>query len=176
MEKTILSGGEINRIICSECEKIIHDVGVDSLALVGIQTRGVNIAERMQKTIAELSGKHIERGTLDITFCRDDLATRGRLPVIKETRIDFDITQKTIILVDDVLFTGRTVKAALETITTFGRPQKIKLFVLVDRGNRELPIQADYCGCVVDTLIDDRIQLYLSEADGGEDRVLHIRS
>jgi pyrimidine operon attenuation protein/uracil phosphoribosyltransferase len=131
----------------------------------------VELADRIKKEIEKISGNPIKSGTLDISFYRDDLATRGKLPVLKETLIEFNINNKNILLVDDVLFSGRTTKAALETLTAFGRPYTIKLFVLVDRGGRELPIQADYCGFKIDTEQDDQVNVRLSQIDGVEDSV-----
>jgi pyrimidine operon attenuation protein/uracil phosphoribosyltransferase len=172
-ENVILTRGDIERIIIENSEKIFHDIkNLDEFAIVGIQTRGVELAKRIKNIIEELSGKKIRFGTLDITFYRDDLSTRGVLPVIKETRIEFNITKIVILLVDDVIFTGRTTKAALETLTSFGRPHAIKLFVLIDRGNRELPIHPDYCGYRIKTLVDDKVKVRLAEVDGIEDTVL----
>ncbi len=110
---------------------------------------------------------------MDITFHRDDLSTRGILPEIKETRIEFDIEGMIILLVDDVIYSGRTSKAAIETLMTFGRPSKIKLFALVDRGNRDLPIQPDYCGYKIETKPGERIKVRLQDTDGEEDKVIH---
>lgn len=144
---------------------------LDEFAIVGIQTRGVELANRIKRNIEDMSGKGIKSGIIDITFYRDDLATKGTLPVIKETRIEFNISKMLILLVDDVIFTGRTVKAAMETLTSFGRPRAIRLFVLIDRGNRELPIQPDYFGERVETGIHDEIRVRLSGTDNVEDSV-----
>lgn len=172
-DRVILSGPDIDTIINENSEKILRDTGnIDDLAIVGIQTRGVELAGRLKKRLESISGKNIQMGVLDITFYRDDLATRGVLPAIKETRIEFNITKKTILLVDDVLFTGRTTKAALETLTSFGRPRAIKLFVLIDRGNRELPIQADYCGHRIETRLQDKVRVRLKPIDDEGDRVI----
>lgn len=174
-EKKILNSKDIQRIIEETSGKIYKDIlreGINKFAVVGIQTRGVELADRIRSNIEKLAGSSILSGILDITFFRDDLATRGYLPVIKETRINFDITGMTILIVDDVLFTGRTTKAALETLTGFGRPRAIRLFVLVDRGNRELPIQPDYCGFNIDTGINDEIRVLLKGHDNVEDSVV----
>lgn len=175
-ENLILANDFIARIIDELSEKIYNDISGREYAIIGIQTRGVELANRIKKRIEELSGKKPRSGVLDITFYRDDLATRGYLPAIKETRIEFDITGMDIILVDDVIFTGRTAKAALETLTGFGRPRSIKLFVLIDRGNRELPIQPDYCGFSINTAIEDEIKVRLKDTDGIEDSVLLVKS
>jgi pyrimidine operon attenuation protein / uracil phosphoribosyltransferase len=175
-KKLILNSSDIKQIIEKNSIEIYNNLKVkDKFAIVGIQTRGVELANRIGKKIEALSGREVQNGILDITFFRDDLATRGYLPVIKETRIDFDINDITIIIVDDVLFTGRTIKAALETLTGFGRPNAIKLFTLVDRRNRELPIQPDYCGHVIETGIKDEVQVRLKEIDNEEDSVYLIK-
>ena len=174
--KLILDSKAINQIIDDAAKNIFNDLkDKGEFAIVGVQTRGVELANRLRKKIESLSGKEIKSGILDITFFRDDLATRGYLPAIKETRIEFDINGIIIILVDDVLFTGRTTKAALETLTGFGRPKGIKLFALIDRGNRELPIQPDYPGFKVETHVTDEVQLRLNETDGVEDSVYLIK-
>ncbi|MCU0848955.1 MAG: bifunctional pyr operon transcriptional regulator/uracil phosphoribosyltransferase PyrR [Spirochaetes bacterium] len=171
-EKLILDAAEIRKIIDGISEQIFSDIpDIDNFAIVGVQTRGVEIGNRVRRNIERLSGKSIKSGILDITFHRDDLATRGVLPIIKETRIEFDIDKLTILLVDDVIFTGRTTKAALESLTTFGRPSSIKFMVLIDRGNRELPIQPDYCGHSVKTKIRDKVKVKLAEIDNMEDSV-----
>ncbi len=171
-EKKILDKKEIDRIISGLSKDIFRDIeNIDNFAIIGIHTRGVELADRIRKEIEKLSGREIKHGTLDISFYRDDLATRGKLPVLKETLIEFNINKKNILLVDDVLFSGRTTKAALETLTTFGRPFTIKLFVLVDRGGRELPIQPDYCGFKITTTADDLVKVRLSEFDKVEDSV-----
>ena len=175
-EEKILGKSDIEKIIADLSLRIINDISdLDSFAIVGVHTRGVYIAERIKNKIEELSGKTIRNGTLDISFYRDDIATRGKLPVLKETLIEFNINGKTVLLVDDVLFTGRTTKAAIETLMAFGRPHAIRFLVLVDRGHRELPIQADYCGIKVDTNLHDTVKVKLYEADGEDDSVYLIR-
>jgi pyrimidine operon attenuation protein/uracil phosphoribosyltransferase len=175
-EEKILAKSDIEKIIADLSRRIINDItDLDSVAIVGVHTRGVYIAERIKKKIEELSGKTVKSGTLDISFYRDDIATRGKLPVLKETLIDFNINGKTVLLVDDVLFTGRTTKAAIETLMAFGRPHAIRFLVLVDRGHRELPIQADYCGIKVDTDVKDTVKVRLYEADREDDSVYLIR-
>lgn len=172
----LLGSAQIDELLDALAGKIFHDIAdIERFAIVGVQTRGVELARRLKTRIERLSGKPVKSGVLDITFHRDDLATRGVLPMIKETRIGFDISNIMILLVDDVLFTGRTTKAALETLTTFGRPKSIRLFVLIDRGNRELPIQPDYCGYTVSTSIRDTIDVKLKEIDGVDDTVVLTR-
>jgi len=168
--KKILDSGQIEKIIDETSKAVCRDVGnLDSWAIVGIQTRGVTLAERIQTCIERDSHIRLPLGILDITFYRDDLSKRGVLPIIKETRIPFNIEKKTILLVDDVIYTGRTIKAALESLMSFGRPGVIRLFVLIDRGNRELPIQPDYCGFSISTSVSDEVRLCLKETDGEED-------
>jgi len=176
-EKKILSKDEIDKIIIESSKAIFKDIeDFDQFAIIGIHTRGVELADRIRKEIEKLAGKEIKHGTLDISFYRDDLTTRGKLPVLKETLIEFNINKKNILIVDDVLFSGRTTKAALETLTTFGRPFSIKLFVLVDRGGRELPIQPDYCGFKVNTTHEDQVKVKLSATDKVEDAVYIVGS
>jgi pyrimidine operon attenuation protein/uracil phosphoribosyltransferase len=171
-ERKILDREEIEKIINEYAEKIFNDLGdIDNFAIIGIHTRGVELSERIRLRMETLAGKAIKHGTLDISFYRDDLATMGKLPVLKETLIEFNINKKNILLVDDVLFTGRTTKAALETLMAFGRPYVIRLFTLIDRGGRELPIQPDYCGYKVEAGADDKVRVKLSGIDKVEDAV-----
>ncbi len=168
--KKILNTAQIDKVI-EDTARAICQSGIDlnSLAIVGIQTRGVTLAERIRTRVEMYSGVKIPLGVLDITFYRDDLSKRGVLPEIKETRIPFDIEKMTILLVDDVIYTGRTIKAAIESLMSFGRPRTIRLFVLIDRGNRELPIQPDYCGFTIKTKATDTVRLCLEETDGEDD-------
>src|SRR5437899_5106638 len=140
--------------------------GTDDLVLIGIQRRGVELAERIAKLIEQDEGVVVPRGALDITLYRDDLETVGPKPVIGETRIPGDLTGKHVVIVDDVLYTGRTVRAALDELADFGRPKRISLCVLVDRGGRELPIQADVVGKVVKTGPGDVVEVQVAELDG----------
>jgi pyrimidine operon attenuation protein/uracil phosphoribosyltransferase len=140
--------------------------GTADLVLIGIQRRGVELAERIAKFIEKDEGVAVPRGALDITLYRDDLETVGPKPVIGETRLPVDLTGKHAVIVDDVLYTGRTVRAALDELADFGRPKRISLCVLVDRGGRELPIQADVVGQVVKTELGDRVEVQVEEVDG----------
>jgi pyrimidine operon attenuation protein/uracil phosphoribosyltransferase len=144
---------------------------LDRTALVGVRTRGVPIARRLARLIADAQGRAPRVGALDITLYRDDLTTMAPNPVVKGTDIPFSIDGRTVVLVDDVLFTGRTVRAALDELIDFGRPARIELAVLVDRGHRELPIRADYAGKTLTTAREENVQVRLREEDG-EDRVL----
>jgi len=141
----------------------------DDLVLIGIQRRGVELAERLAKLIEKEEGAEVQRGALDITLYRDDLETVGPKPVIGETHIPGDLTDKHVVIVDDVLFTGRTVRAALDELADFGRPKRISLCVLVDRGGRELPIQADIIGKSVKTRSGDRVDVQVEELDGRDE-------
>ena len=140
-------------------------------ALVGVRTRGVPLAKRLAKLMAAAQGAQPRIGALDITLYRDDLTTMGPNPVVKGTDIPFSIGGRTVVLVDDVLFTGRTVRAALDELIDFGRPARIELAVLVDRGHRELPVRADYVGKSITTAREENVQVKLQDEDG-EDRVL----
>ena len=150
---------------------------LDRLALVGIQTRGVPLASRLRRLVAERSGAELELGALDITFHRDDAHVRDggrppdRQPVVRATSVPFSLEGRTVVLVDDVLYTGRTIRAAIDALLDFGRPASVQLAVLVDRGHRELPIRPDYVGKNLPTARDERIQVELVEVDE-IDRVL----
>jgi len=156
--------------------RIAHEIlernrGVEELALVGIRTRGVPIAKRLAKAIHEINGHEVPTGALDITLYRDDLMriAVGAQPVIRKTEIPFSIDDKRILLVDDVLYTGRTIRAALDALIEFGRPRVIQLVVLVDRGHRELPIKADYVGKNLPTSRAQSVQVHLMEVDGRDE-------
>ena len=150
-----------------ECNK-----GCEDVCIIGVRTLGVVLAKRICKEIEVIEGKIIPVGILDITLYRDDLTLIGSQPLLRETQINFDITGKKIVLVDDVLYTGRTVRSALNAINDFGRPSRIQLAVLIDRGHRELPIKADYVGKNVPTAKGDEVQVILDEVDKGTDTVL----
>ena len=159
--------------------RIAHEIlernrGVDELALVGIRTRGVPIARRLARALKEINGDDVPTGALDITLYRDDLMRHavGPQPVVRRTEIQFSIDSRTILLVDDVLYTGRTTRAALDALIDFGRPKSIQLVVLVDRGHRELPIKADYVGKNVPTSRQESVQVKLRELDGADEVVL----
>lgn len=135
------------------------------LALIGIQRRGFALAGRLCGLMSGRLGMPVLSGSLDITLYRDDWTTKGPKPAIGKTHINFDVVEKTLVLVDDVLFTGRTIRAALEALTDFGRPSKVELLVLVDRGHRELPIHADYAGLILETDLSDRVDVLMTEYD-----------
>ena len=159
--------------------RIAHEIvernkGVDHLALIGVRTRGVYIARRLARTLKQITGDDVPTGSLDITLYRDDLMRNpvGPQPVIRRTEIPFSIDDKKILLVDDVLYTGRTTRAALDALIDFGRPKGIQLIVLVDRGHRELPIKADYVGKNLPTNPEESVQVRLQETDGNDEVVL----
>ena len=155
--------------------RIAHEIlernkGAGHLALVGIAARGDDLARRLAAEIQRIEGASVPVGVLDITFYRDDIGMRREAPEVHETRIPFDITRRTVVLVDDVLFTGRTIRAAMDALVDFGRPRAIQLAVLIDRGHRELPIRADFVGKNVPTRQDENVRVALDETDG-EDAV-----
>jgi pyrimidine operon attenuation protein/uracil phosphoribosyltransferase len=159
--------------------RIAHEIvernrGVSDVALVGIRTRGVTIARRLAQRLKEISGEDVATGALDITLYRDDLMRSpvGPQPVLRSTEIPFSIDDRKILLVDDVLYTGRTIRAALDALIDFGRPQGIQLVVLVDRGHRELPIKADYVGKNLPTSARQSVQVRLHESDGVDEVVV----
>lgn len=172
MEKAVLlNGSAAARLVNRMAYEIIEDnKGVENLVIIGIQTRGVLFAKVLRNKINELEGVELPMGSLDITFYRDDLTRLNDHPVIKETDIAFAIEDKNIILVDDILFSGRTVNAAIKELFDMGRPAKIKLAVLIDRGHHELPIRADYCGRDVPTALGEYIKADITE-DGVVERV-----
>jgi pyrimidine operon attenuation protein/uracil phosphoribosyltransferase len=166
LKNIILDKSDIKRILTRiTCEIIERHKGVDNLVLIGIHTRGVYLAKRIRDGFADIEGNEIETGTVDITMYRDDWTKISSHPVVKNTEIPFSVEGKQIILVDDVLFTGRTVRAAMDAVVDFGRPDRIELAVLVDRGYRELPIQADYVGKFIETNLSGTINVLLEEQD-----------
>jgi pyrimidine operon attenuation protein/uracil phosphoribosyltransferase len=159
--------------------RIAHEIlernrGLDEIALVGIRTRGVPLARRLARALHEINGDTVPTGALDITLYRDDLMRHpvGPQPVVRRTEIPFSIDDRKILLVDDVLYTGRTIRAALDALIDFGRPRAIQLVVLVDRGHRELPIKADYVGKNLPTSLKQSIQVRVHEIDGADEVVL----
>jgi pyrimidine operon attenuation protein/uracil phosphoribosyltransferase len=159
--------------------RIAHEIlernrGLDELALIGIRTRGVPLARRIARTLKEINGDDVPTGALDITLYRDDLMRHpvGPQPLVRRTEIPFSIDDRKIMLVDDVLYTGRTIRAALDALIDFGRPRVIQLIALVDRGHRELPIKADYVGKNVPTSLKQSVQVRLQEIDGTDEIVI----
>jgi len=168
----VLDAARISRSLARIAHEILErNHAVDELALIGIRTRGVPLAKRIAQSIREINQHDVPTGALDITLYRDDLMRTpvGAQPVIRKTEIPFSIDDKRVLLVDDVLYTGRTIRAALDALIEFGRPKAIQLIVLVDRGHRELPIKADYVGKNVPTSSSQSIQVHLTEIDGRDE-------
>jgi len=171
-ERVLLDGEALERTLHRIAHEIIEsNPDLERVALVGIHTRGVSVAQRLRRLIEQFAGTEVELGTLDITFYRDDVQVRGReaplhpQPVVRATRLDFPLEGKTCILVDDVLYTGRTIRAAIEALFDYGRPASVQLAVLCDRGHRELPIRPDYVGKNLPTSRSERVQVQLVEVD-----------
>ena len=166
-DRQIMTGDEIRRAIVRISHEIVEkQAGTQDLALVGIQRRGVPLAMRVADAIEEHEGVRLPVGALDITFYRDDLSLVAQQPIVKGTDLPFDLNGKTIVLVDDVLYTGRTVRAAMDELIDFGRPRAIRLAVLIDRGHRELPIRADHVGKNVPTSREEIVKVHVAEFDG----------
>lgn len=172
-EVRVMDKEGIERVIRRVSHEIVErNQGVDNLAVIGIKSRGAFLAERVAANLKSIEGKQVQVGALDITLYRDDLTEVAEQPVVHSTEVDFDITGMKIVLVDDVLFTGRTVRCALDELIDFGRPANIQLAVLVDRGHRELPIRPDYVGKNMPTGRQESIEVRLAEFDGKEEVVL----
>lgn len=170
---TVLSAADIKRILLRLAHQVLEkNTDARELVFIGIQTRGVHIARRLQAIVKELEGIEVPLGILDITLYRDDLTTISELPLVKETTIPFDLKEKIVVLIDDVLFTGRTIRAALDEIMDFGRPRRIELLVLIDRGHRELPVRADFVGKNIPTAKKEQVEIRLEEIDGKEEAVV----
>ena len=165
--RQIMTADEIRRATIRLSHEIVEkQAGTDGLLLIGIQRRGVPLARRIAAAIEENEGVEVPVGALDITFYRDDLSMVAQQPVVKGTELPSAIDGKTVILVDDVLYTGRTIRAAMDALVDFGRPQAIRLAVLVDRGHRELPIRADHVGKNVPTSREELVRVHVEEIDG----------
>ncbi len=168
----IMDEAGIGRVLTRIAHEIVErNKGVQDLMLVGIRTRGVPLSQRLAERIAAIEGKIVPVGILDITLYRDDLSTIAEQPVVHETKLPGNINGKIVVLVDDVLFTGRTTRAALDALVDYGRPRQIQLAILIDRGHRELPIRADYVGKNVPTARREIVSVRLRDTDG-EERVL----
>jgi pyrimidine operon attenuation protein/uracil phosphoribosyltransferase len=165
--RRIMAAEDVRRAVTRISHEIIEKHGgTDGLALVGIQRRGVPLAQRLAASIAEHDGVSLPVGALDITFYRDDLSLVAQQPIVKGTDIGFDLNGYTVVLVDDVLYTGRTIRAAMDALMDYGRPKAIRLAVMVDRGHRELPIRADHVGKNVPTSREEVVHVLLDEVDG----------
>ena len=178
--KVLLDAEAISRTLSRVAHEIIErNDDLEGVALVGIHTRGVPLAQRLRRLIADRSGVELDLGQLDITFHRDDvhvrtgLAPRRPQPLVRDTKLDFPLEERTVVLVDDVLYTGRTIRAAIDGLFEYGRPERVQLAVLADRGHRELPIRPDYVGKNLPTAREERVQVELVEVDE-IDRVLIV--
>ena len=175
-ERLIMDAGDIARALTRVAHEILErNKGVRDLALVGIRTGGVHLAHRLAKRIQEIEQAPVPIGDLDITLYRDDLSLRKEQPVLRTTSVPFDISDKIVVLVDDVLFTGRTIRAAMDGLMDLGRPAEIQLAVLVDRGHRQLPIKANYIGKNLPTSREEQVQVLLEES-GEDDRVVILKA
>ncbi len=170
--KTILDAAGIQRTLGRLALELAERLqGCEGVVLIGIHRRGVPLARRIADKLSEVEKVQVPVGSLDINLYRDDFSSAGTAPVLRGTQVDFDIEGRTVVLVDDVLFTGRTIRAALDALVDLGRPARVQLAVLVDRGHRELPVQADYVGLSLNTRREDHVELHLTEFDG-EDALL----
>jgi pyrimidine operon attenuation protein/uracil phosphoribosyltransferase len=169
----LMSASEIERTLVRLAHEIVEkNGGAENVALIGIKRRGVPLAERIGALIGKIEKKKIDTGVLDISFYRDDLSTSGPRPTVNRGDIGFDVNGRDIVLMDDVLYTGRTIRAALDALFDHGRPKSVQLLVLIDRGHRELPIQATYTGRSVPTSSREIIEVKLKEIDGDEQVLL----
>jgi pyrimidine operon attenuation protein/uracil phosphoribosyltransferase len=168
----ILGADDVRRALARIAHEIVEREPMDGLVLVGIADRGDHLALRLAREIERIEGRRVPVGVLDITFYRDDIGMTAEAPEVHETRIPFDVTDRTVVLVDDVLYTGRTIRAAMDALTDLGRPRRIRLAVLVDRGHRELPIRADFVGKNVPTRREDDVRVMVSELDGEDGAVV----
>jgi len=180
--KVLLDSDALDRTLARIAHEIIEgNPDLEQVALVGIHTRGVPLAQRLRRLIADFAGEEVALGQLDITFYRDDVHVRGgdaprhAQPLVRSTKLDFPLEGRTVVLVDDVLYTGRTIRAAIDALFDYGRPARVQLAVLTDRGHRELPIRPDYVGKNLPTARGERIQVQLVEVDE-VDRVLLVGS
>jgi pyrimidine operon attenuation protein/uracil phosphoribosyltransferase len=165
--RPIMTADEVRRAIVRISHEIVEKhAGTEGLALIGIQRRGVPLARRIADAIRDHEAADLPVGALDITFYRDDLSMIAQQPLVKGTELPFDLNGRTVVLVDDVLYTGRTIRAAMDALVDFGRPRAIRLAVLVDRGHRELPIRADHVGKNVPTSREEVVRVHLTEIDG----------
>lgn len=176
MNQPSLTARDIQRALTRVAHEILErNKGAENLALIGIRTRGVPLAQRLIDQIQKIEGVDVPLGMLDITLYRDDVGTGKQNPVLKKTEIPFSISEKTIVLVDDVLFTGRTIRAAIDALMDFGRPAGVQLAVLIDRGHRELPIRADFVGKNLPTSLDMRVRVQLAENDETDQVIVEKR-
>jgi len=173
--KLLMNAAEVDLALARIAAEIVEKLSPhDEFAIIGIRRRGVHLGQRLCEKVGSILKRPIPNGILDITLYRDDLTTISNRPMLRETSIEFDINNLILVLVDDVLYTGRTVRAALDGLVDLGRPKRVQLAVLIDRGHRELPIQADYVGKYVQTADDEIVEVRMNEEDG-EERVVLVR-
>jgi pyrimidine operon attenuation protein/uracil phosphoribosyltransferase len=173
----VLDDDQVRRSVTRIAHEILErNRGAASIAIVGVRTRGEHLAARIGKTISEIENVTVPMGVVDITLYRDDIAHTAEQPIVRGTNLPFNVDKKAIILVDDVLYTGRTVRAAIDAIIDFGRPKSVQLAVLVDRGHRELPIRADYVGKSVPTSKAEDVDVLLSEVDTEDAVYVHAKA
>jgi pyrimidine operon attenuation protein / uracil phosphoribosyltransferase len=172
-ERVVMDAQAIERALTRVAHEVVErNKGTEQLALIGIRSRGVYIAERLRAKIRAIEDTEVPSGIIDITLYRDDLSRSLQQPEVKGTQIPFAVDDKRVVLVDDVLYTGRTVRAALDALIDFGRPRSVQLVVLVDRGHRELPIRPDYVGKNLPTAVNESVQVRLQESDGCDEVVI----
>jgi len=174
VKQLIIDEAGFERTLARLAHEIVEaNLGVEGLALIGIRTRGVPLAERLAKLISQIEGnKEVPIGILDITLYRDDYLMKAKTPRVRATEIPFQINDRNVVLVDDVLYTGRTVRAAIDALLDYGRPAKIMLAVLIDRGHREMPIQGDFIGRKIVTLAGEEVRVHMKEIDGADEILL----
>jgi pyrimidine operon attenuation protein/uracil phosphoribosyltransferase len=167
-DRVVLDSEDVRRTLVRIAHEIVERTGGDDVAVVGIHRRGAPLGARVREKVAELSGRPVPLGTLDISFYRDDVGLRAAdaQPVVHASEIEFPVDGVTVVLVDDVLFTGRTVRAAIDALFDYGRPRRVQLAVLADRGHRELPVRPDYVGKNLPTGLDERVNVRVQELDG----------
>ncbi len=176
-QRQVLDADDLRRALVRIAHEIVErNGGTDDLVLVGVRSRGVPLAQRLARLIAEHEGCAVPVGSLDITYYRDDLTRIAHAPIVKRSDAMPEVSGRTVVLVDDVLFTGRTVRAALDAITDHGRPRAVRLAVVVDRGHRELPIRPDHVGKNLPTSLDENVEVRLDETDGADEVVIARRN
>lgn len=172
----LMSSSEIERTLVRLAHEIVEkNNGIDEIALIGIERRGVPLARRLAHLLTGIEGRPVDVGTLDIAFYRDDLSTRDVRPVVTPGALGFDVNDRDVILVDDVLYTGRTVRAALDALIAHGRPKRVQLLAFIDRGHRELPIEATFVGRAIQTACNEVVEVKLEEVDRSEQVLLMER-
>jgi len=174
-DKVVLDGEDMRRTLVRISHEIVEKTGGSSLAVVGIHRRGAVLAQRLRDLVAELVGEPIPLGDIDISFYRDDVATRSQQPTVHASHIEFPIEGTTVVLVDDVLYTGRTARAGIDALFDYGRPARVQLAVVADRGHRELPIRPDYVGKNLPTAASERVFVRVEELDGVDEVVISER-